>query len=143
MITRISAGLSLSLLALAACTDAPSADRIMTIPEAVQVQAHGFCQAQQGLAGGAPVEILELSNGGVIATTINGNGVTIAQARAVNQCARARMLSGNTTAVAPVQARPAVAAAPVAAQQQTHAGVPGCVPGAGVIQGGLRMCPGY
>ena len=147
MITRFSASLSvsiLSLVAVAACTETPGADQISAIPEQVQVQAHANCQAEQGLVNGAAVQILELGNGKIIASTLNGNGVTLAQARAVNQCAQRKLLNGQTTAIAPVQSRPVVVAEkPVVAHQNTYDGLAGCVQGGGVIQGGVRMCPGY
>ena len=137
MISRFFAVLSLSSFAVAACTETPNTDRIVAIPEQVQVQAHAACQAEQGLVNGAAIEILELSNETVLATTLNGNGVTSSQARAVNQCARAKLLNGQAGAVASVQSRPDVA------PQKTNTGQLGCVKGMGVLQGGLRVCPGY
>lgn len=144
MTTRLPFGLSavlLSSIALTACTATPGADQILAMSEQTQVQAHAACQAEQGLRGGAAIEILELGNGRVAATTLNGNGVSLAQARAVNQCARAKLLGGQTTAVAPVQTQSVVA---VPQQHQSHrVAQPGCIVGGGVLQGGLRMCPGY
>lgn len=147
MTLRFSSGLTASLftlVAVAACTETPGADRIMAMPEQVQIQAHAACHAEQGLVNGATVEILELNNGQVIASTLNGNGVSLAQARAVNQCARAKLLGGQSNTVASVQSRPVGEQAPIAAQQPTHpVGLVGCVQGGGVIQGGVRLCPGY
>lgn len=139
MITRFSAP-HLSLLAVAACTETSGADQISSIPEDVQVRAHATCQAQQGLTTCATLQIVELGNGKVIASTLIGNGVSLAQARAINQCAQAKLLGGRTTAAAPVQSRPVVAAQPV---QKTHDGQVGCVQGRGVLQGGLKLCPGH
>ncbi|WGI21314.1 hypothetical protein [Amylibacter sp. IMCC11727] len=138
MTLRFSFGLSapvfISLL-VTACTETPSADKIALIPEQTQIQAHAACQAEQGLVHGAAVEVLEMSNGRVIASTLNGDDVTVAQARAVNQCARAKLLGGQTGAVS----------TPVAVVQKApeKEGLYGCKKGHGVFQGGSTICPGY
>lgn len=141
MITRFSLGLSASVfvsLLVTACTETPGSDRIMAIPEQTQIQAHAACQGEQGLTNGAAVEVLELGNGRVVASTLNGNGVTLAQARAVNQCARAKLLGGQTGEPVAVRTRPVFSESAVADD-----GISGCKRGHGVFQGGSSICPGY
>ncbi len=113
----------------------------MSIPESVQVQAHATCQAEQGIQGVASVEVLELGDGRVVASTLDGGGVSLNQARSINQCAQAKLL-GRKTTVAPQSIQPVVAA-PVRQQAPLNDGLSGCVKGGGVLQGGLRICPGY
>ena len=139
-ITRLPLGLSAVLLTsvvLSACSETPGADQISAISEQTQINAHAACKAEQGSRSGAAIEILELGNGRVVASTLNGNGVTLAQARAVNQCAQAKLLGARSTAVVPVQSRP------IADQGSKRIGQAGCLQGGGVLQGGLRLCPGY
>ena len=146
------------------------ADQIIALPEAVQRQAHLACQAEQGVALPEALNVLRLRSGGTVVSTINGPGLSLAAARAVNQCARARLLSGQGTfgaapampygamaqpaAAGPVASYPASAQPyappleeltfePVAPMAQAHRPAGGCVAGRGVMQGGTAICVGH
>lgn len=149
------------LAALAACAPTPGADYIISQPEAVQIAAHEACFQQQGIAAPFVPNVLRLNDGRVVVSAVNGNGVSLAQARAVNQCAQNRLLGGGV--VAPVGAGTYVAPAPVPAlAPSTGSGVyvvptvtgtgtyvapirrgVGCVEGRGALQAGTEICVGY
>lgn len=147
------------LVALAACAPTLGADYIISQPEAVQIAAHEACFQQQGIAAPFVPNVLRLNDGRVVVSAVNGNGVSLAQARAVNQCAQNRLLGGGI--VAPVGAGTYVAPAPApAATTGSGAYVPpsqtgtgtyvaptrrgvGCVEGRGALQAGTEICVGY
>ncbi|MEM9437014.1 MAG: hypothetical protein AAGA15_08235 [Pseudomonadota bacterium] len=77
-------------LALSACST-PGADTLLALPEAVQLQALQACQNEQGAVPPEAIQVLRLDNGGASVFVANGPGVTLGQARALNQCSTAKL----------------------------------------------------
>jgi hypothetical protein len=90
MSLRMSTGLAL-LVSVTACGGSPSpeAELKASLPAATQVAAFEACSSQ--LSVPAHLQQLELDNDRVNVFAVNSNGVTLAQARSLNQCARARI----------------------------------------------------
>jgi hypothetical protein len=130
--------LALPMLALAACVTTQEADIIIVHPEPVQIAAHEACFAEQSIAARFTPQVRHVDDGHVIVTTPHGNGVTVAQAEAVNQCARARLLSGS---VAPAGA--GVYVVPTPTYPAPAAPTAGCRDGFSALQAGTRICVGY
>jgi len=146
--------------AVAACGSTPGADYIMSLPPEVQTAALQSCHADLGIAGPFQLYTNTLDSGAVIVAARNGNGVTIADARSVNQCAQARLLSersagptdefvivdsagdASSSGAGTMTVQPATVvepqAAPVAALSESLPA--GCPVGASVIYGGSRYC---
>lgn len=132
---------------LSACNGStPDADHILSLPEAIQRQAHLDCQAEQGLNIPEALNVLKLNDGRVVVSVVNGPGLPLAQARTINQCARGKLLGRQTPAY---PATPAVTPRPASAPQYVKhtdftSGAPaGCVRGGGTLQSGTLICPGY
>ncbi len=135
---------------LSACSGTYGADQILAMPEDVQRQAIMSCQADQGLNIPEAVNVLRLNNGSVAVSVVNGPGLPLAQARAINQCAQAKLLSGQSYTPAPAATQPATQRpAPVATFEPVYQtsvandAPAGCVRGQGTMQGGSLVCPGY
>ncbi|MEO8530822.1 MAG: hypothetical protein ABI459_06345 [Deltaproteobacteria bacterium] len=75
---------------LIACSTAGS-DAMLAATEQAQRAAYDQCSAQLGVA--AYLQKLDLRNGQVSLFAVNENGVTIAQARSLNDCAKGRLLA--------------------------------------------------
>jgi hypothetical protein len=144
-----------SLLACGGAT--PGADQILALPEAVQRQAHATCLAGQGINAPEAIQTLRLRDGRVSVFVADGPGVSLAQARSANQCARAQLLAGGGTAPS-YQGQPVYEAAPPVYQDQYTTAAPGywssqpgaavsypvsCDAGMGSLQRGDLVCPGY
>ena len=136
---------------LGACSGTPGAEQIISQPESVQRQALMACQAEQGVNIPEALNVLRLSDGRVIVSAVNGPGLSLSQARAINQCGQARLLGTQIPAqqgyvevpvAQPAQSYPSQTAASRAVPHQP-AGAPfGCVESGGVLQGGSAICPG-
>ncbi|MCK0169079.1 hypothetical protein MWU52_16105 [Jannaschia sp. S6380] len=133
----------LAVAFLSGCGSSPEADLIFSLPEDVQRQAQLACHAEQGINVPEAISVLRMRSDRVSVSTLNGPDVSLAQARAINRCALARLTSGQPidagqTFDAPPPATPAVGDA---ARVAVTAG--GCVPGNGPMQRGTLICPGH
>lgn len=129
---------------LSACTGSPAADQILAVSETGQRQAQLACQAEQGINIPEALNIHRLNDGRVLVSTVNGPGLPLAQARTINQCARAKLLNGQTTtAHEQLPAETAYAAQTIQQPADILDGPAGCIRGGGTIQGGDLICPGY
>lgn len=145
---RAAALISALALALGAgCTETERADVIIAMPVEVQLAAHRACHEQLRIAAPFQPNVLRLRGGGAVVSAVNASGMTLAEARAVNQCARARLLSGTGQQAVVVNPDPrlvAVDPSPGLARVGTGATIlriaPGCPPGASVLYGGTRYC---
>lgn len=81
----------LFLASLGACSGSSSSG-ITNLPEATQRAAYQQCSAQLNIP--AQLQVLALRSGGVSVFAVNGNGVSLSQARSLNQCARNTLLAG-------------------------------------------------
>ncbi len=85
------------------------ADRILAQPDAAQEDALVACHAALGTPHALIINELKLNDGRVLLSATNklgGGGMTLAEARSINGCARNRLLSGQSApAVAPVPAQ--------------------------------------
>lgn len=88
-IFRSSAALVLAT-SLTACTT-PGADMIVALPQATQKAAFERCSAHLNVP--AQLQKIEMSGGRVSVFAVNGNGVSLAQARSLNQCSRATLIA--------------------------------------------------
>jgi hypothetical protein len=144
MTTRSLSSISVMVVAgvlLAACSETPGADKILALPEAVQRQAHLVCQAEQGVNIPEAINVLRLNDGRVVVSVVNGPGLSLSQARAINQCARTKLLSEPASSSSTLE--PTLAIQPVREPNTAFEAVAGCVQGGGVLQGGTAICPGY
>jgi hypothetical protein len=130
---------------LTACGGTPGANQILAMPEGVQRQAIMACQAEQGINLPQAVQALRLDNGQVSVYAANGPGLSLGQARAINQCAQAKLLSGQTQSTTPTPIYEDQTYTKYGtASQKTDTGAPaGCVRGQGTMQAGTLICPGY
>lgn len=131
-------------LVVVGCSDTPNADQIISQTEERQLQAHFDCQYELGLDAPEAIQSLPLKDGRVVVSTVNAAGLSLAQARAVNQCAQAKLSNPATvyhTAVDVIPSPASLAAQQTAAAQKRD--LPGCRKGAGVLQGGVSICPKY
>ncbi len=148
---QVTSATLMSVAFLSACTSSPGTDIILALPESVQRQAHMACQAEQGINIPEAINVLRLNDGRVLVSVVNGPGLSLSQARGINQCASAKLLNEHAstlpaqepapTTPTPQQPAPAIQTAP-----ETYIGltsVPGCRPGGGILQGGTSTCPGY
>ncbi|QXT40456.1 hypothetical protein [Gymnodinialimonas ceratoperidinii] len=129
---------ALPMLALVGCVTTQETDVIIVHPESVQIAAHEACFAEQRIAARFTPHVRRVDDSHVIVTTVHGNGVTVVQAEAVNQCARARLVSGS---VAPAGAGVYVVPAPT--YHAPVAPTAGCREGFSAMQAGTRICVGY
>jgi len=152
MVVRLISVTSAMLVAaalLSACSGTPGADQILALPEAVQRQAHLTCQAEQGINIPEAISVLRLNDGRVIVSVINGPGLSLAQARTINQCASGKLLSGQTpfgSATEPTLVRSADVTPTNQHVRQSTVAIDtpaGCVRGLGKLQRGTLICPGY
>ena len=70
------------------------------MPEAVQRQAIMACQAERGINIPEAVNVLRISQTSVAVSVVNGPGLSLTQARAINQCAQAKLLNNPASVVA-------------------------------------------
>ena len=146
ILPKATASLAVCGLVLAGCSSSEGADYILSLPQDVQQQAYEDCIGTMSLsASRVQIQRLDFDDGRVSLFAINGNGVSLAQARSLNQCARARLLSGQTqVAAAAPTSTPATyqAAQPTTIITGGTATSAGCRPGYGVMQRGI-YCVGY
>lgn len=86
---RSSTALILAMSVVACAT--PGADIILAQPEATQRAAFEQCSARLGVP--AQLQKLNMRDGRVNVFAVEGNGVTLAQARSLNQCSREVILA--------------------------------------------------
>ena len=111
------------------------------------------CQAEQGVNIPEAVHVLRLNDGRVVVSAANGPGLSISQARTINQCKRAKLLSESVSISSRIEPTPVAQlySEPVATFKphttfNIETGVSirfACVRGGGVLQGGTAICPGY
>lgn len=144
--TVVSGALASAAL-LAACSGTPGADQILAMPESQQRQAIMACQAEQGFNIPEAVNVLRLNNGSVAVSVINGPDLSLAQARSINQCAQAKLLSGQVTVTADATyvkvADPLPVTQDVSQSDTQPTRQAGCIRGNGTMQAGTLICPGY
>ncbi|WP_208351526.1 hypothetical protein [Pseudaestuariivita rosea] len=73
---------------LAACSNSES-DNTPPLPKETQVAAFKQCSAELNIP--LQLQYLDRRGGGVHIFMVNGNGVTLADARSMNKCARAKL----------------------------------------------------
>ena len=135
----------LSLVAIAGCTATPESARIFAASEAEQVAALQACQEQLGIYQQLEYQRADMGDGRLNIFIVNGNGLTLAQAREINACKDARIMSGEMSPAAIYD-------------DQTYGGKYGtsgagvgtdtasrrsfaCPPHADMIHGGALYCP--
>lgn len=148
--TSIASTLLLTTTLISACSGTPGADQILSLSESTQRQAVMECQAEQGLNIPEALSVLRLNDGRVTVSMVNGSNVSLTQARAINLCARAKLIN-TAPALQPVateiNAPKQQYAAPIVEHtvqaSSTDYRPPNCITGGGVFQGGTSICPGY
>ncbi|MEQ6202881.1 hypothetical protein ABMC88_07480 [Sulfitobacter sp. HNIBRBA2951] len=128
---------------LTACGGTPGAHQILAVPESVQRQAIMACQAEQGINLPQAVQALRLDNGQVSVFAANGPGLSLGQARAINQCAQAKLLSRQSTTPEPIYEDQTYTKYGTATKEAASGVSAGCVRGQGPMQAGSLICPGY
>ncbi len=130
-------------VSLVACSDATVVDQVVVQTEERQLQANFDCQYELGLDAPEAIQSVPLKDGRVVVSTVNAAGLSRAQARAVNQCAQAKLLNPATVYHTAVDVIPSPQSLQVQQSVVRKLDLPGCRKGAGVMQGGVGICPGY